>query len=260
MRNQQTKRYFGMTIVQLGILGCLGSVALVMVCGGGIFISRLLGGIGFLGGSSQEVTFTPAPTDTPFLTQTPTSTPTLTPVPYDELIPPGWNQYITSDIEIWLPVQFKPVNVEDERQNKTELYQDLGLEDVARIMQEHPSAYVFWFKAGDSNTVPYPANISIEFEPLSVDNLDLYLDQQYPDGESPPFRVVNRKEIPGGIYETRRILLESTVDDFFVAEAQYAIYDGTYLWWITCTAHYNDFYTLLPDFDKIARTFRLVGQ
>ena len=260
MRNNQNKRYFGMTVIQLGILGCLGLVALGMVLGGGIFITTSLGSTGPSGRAPQDISATPEWTATPIITETPTLTPTATPFPYDELIPSGWEQHITSDIEIWLPTRFKSVNVENERREMIDLYQDIGLDEIARTMQENPSAYVFWFKASESDAVPYTANISIEFQAVSIESLDIYLDQKYINEESSPFRVVNRKEILGGIHQTRRILLESTLDNYYVAVAQYAIYDGTHLWFINCTAHYNEFYTLLPDFDKVARTFRLVGQ
>jgi len=260
MREPQSKRYFGMTVAQLAILGCLGLVALATILGGGIFITTSLGGGGLSGRAPQNVSITPESTATPYLTGTPSPMPTVTPVPYEELIPAGWTQHLTSDIEIWLPARFKPVNIENERREKIELLQDLGLDEAVQELEENPSAYAFWFKASEVDTVPYTAEISVKFETISIDSLDIYLNQKYSTGETSSFRVVNRKEILGGIYETRRILLESTANDFYVAIAQYAIYDGTHVWWITFTAHYNEFYTLLPDFDKIARTFRLVGQ
>jgi len=256
MKNIQNKRYFGMTVIQLAVLGCLVFAALGTVLGGGIFITTSMRG----SGNSADLPPTPELTATPSPTETLTPTPTITPVPYEELIPSGWNQHITSDIEIWLPLQFKTVNIENERKDRIDYYRKLGHDEIARDFEENPSAYMFWFKGTESSTTPYIANITIEFETMTAENLDAYLDGEYPDGTSMTFRVANRKEFQVGEYEARRVLLESSLSDIYIGVAQYAIYDGTRVFLINCSSHFNEFYTLLPEFDKAARTFRLVGQ
>jgi hypothetical protein len=256
MRDIQKKRYFGMTVIQLAVLGCLAFVALGTVLGGGIFITTSMRD----SGSSVSLSPTPELTATPSVTDTPAPTPTETPIPYEELIPSGWNQHITPDIEIWLPVQFKAVNIEKERKDRIDFYQELGHDEIARDFEENPSAYMLWFKGTETSTTPYIANITIEFESMNAENLDVYLDQEYPDGTSLAFRVVNRKGFQVGGYEARRVLLESSLSDIYIGVAQYAIYDGTRVFLINCSSHFSEFYTWLPEFDKVARTFRLVGQ
>ena len=88
---------------------------------------------------------------------------------------------------------------------------------------------------------------------------DVYLDQEYANGPQ-EFIVVNRQEFMVGNYEARRTLLEANLSNIYVGVAQYAIFDGTNVWVINCGSHFNEFYTWLPEFDKIARTFRLIGQ
>ena len=257
MRDIQNKRYFGMTVAQLAILGCLALVALGTILGGGIFITTSMRG-GNSAGSSPALTPTPAFTATPSATETPT--PTATIIPYEQLIPSGWKQHLTPDIEIWLPAQFKSVNVENERRDRINYYKKLGHDDFARELEENPAAYVFWFKGPEAGTTSYIANITVEFKPMIIESLDAYLDQSYPGGTSTAYRVANRKEFQVGIYQGRRVLLESNFSNVYVGVAQYVFYDGLRLWQIDCSSHFNEFYTWLPDFDKVARTFRLVGQ
>ena len=107
MNTKRTKRYLGMTVVQLVILGCLALVACGTVAGGLMFASSSTSGGGISLFPSPVPSSTPQPTSTPFLTETPAPTPTETQIPYEELIPSGWNQYATTNIELWLPPQFE---------------------------------------------------------------------------------------------------------------------------------------------------------
>jgi dihydroxyacetone kinase len=99
------KKYFGMTIMQLGILVALAGLALVLFCVVGYLV------LGKATGSSVTLpptaTATIQPTVTMVLTPTPTTTPAATPMPYESLIPAGWAQYRTALIEIWMPPGYK---------------------------------------------------------------------------------------------------------------------------------------------------------
>ena len=260
MKDIQNKRFFGMTVVQLAVLGCLGLAALGTILGGGIFITTSMRGNGNPANSTPVFTSTPELTATPAFTETPVLTPTATLIPYEQLIPSGWNQYITPDAEIWLPVQFKRVNAEEERLARIDFYKKLGHEEYAQQLEENPAAYFYWFKGSETGTTPYIANITVEFKPMTIESLDAYIDQEYPDGSSLAFRIANRKEFQIGKYGGRRVLLESTFSDVYVGVAQYMLYDGNRLWEINCSSHFSEFYTWLPEFDKVARAFRLVEQ
>jgi hypothetical protein len=259
MRVKQTKRYFGMTLAQLGILGCLACVACGMIAGGVLFISDSPSGGGFSLFPTPVSSSTPQPTFTPYLTETPSLTPTATLIPYEDLVPSGWKQYATTNIELWIPPQFNLVDVDKERQDRIDLYRELGYDDVAGDLEENPPAYVFWFKVSQPSTTLYDANITVEPELMTAGNLDTYLDQQYANSPQ-EFIVVSRQEILVGNYEARRTLLEANLSSIYIGVAQYSIFDGTNVWIINCSSHFNEFYTWLPEFDKVARTFRLVGQ
>jgi hypothetical protein len=259
MSRKRAKRYFGMTIVQLLILACLAFVVCGTLAGGFVFVSGSTGGGEFSIFPSAVPSSTPKPTFTPYLTETPTLVPTATLIPYEELIPSGWDQYTTATIELWVPPQFQPVDVEQERQARIEFYKDLGYEDVARSLEENPSAYVFWFEQAEPGTSLYTANIIVEPMLMTAGSLDEFLDQEY-DTEPQEFIVVNRQEFKVGNYEARRVLMEANLSNVYIGAAQYAIFDGVNVWIINCGSNFNDFYTWLPEFDKVARTFRLIGQ
>src|SRR5512145_1774500 len=95
------KKYFGMTVTQLGILAGLAGFALLLFC----IVGYLM--LGKLTGSSAShlatPTVSPQPTVTLVMTPTPTTTPAATPLPYESLIPAGWVQYRTALFEIWMP-------------------------------------------------------------------------------------------------------------------------------------------------------------
>jgi hypothetical protein len=94
---------------------------------------------------------------------------------------------------------------------------------------------------------------------MTAGSLDEFLDHEY-DTESQEFIVVNRQEFKVGNYEARRVLMEANLSNVYIGAAQYAIFDGVNVWIINCGSNFNDFYTWLPEFDKVARTFRLIGQ
>lgn len=229
------------------------------LAGGFVFVSGAASGGGFSIFPSALPSSTPEPTFTPYLTETPTLVPTTTLIPYEELIPPGWNQYTTAIIELWAPPQFQTVDVEQERQDRIEFYKDLGYEDLARSLEENPPAYVFWFEQTEPGTTLYTANITVESSLMTAGNLDEFLDREYESGPQ-EFIIVNRQKFQVGNYEARRVLLEANLSNIYIGAAQYAIFDGVNVWIIDCGSHFNDFYTWLPEFDKVARTFRVLGQ
>src|SRR5215510_10129720 len=87
------RKYFGMTIAQIGILAGLAGLAFLLFCiTGWMIIGRRL----------RPSQAQPLPsiamaqsTATLIMTPTQTSTPAPTPVPYETLIPNNWTQYRT---------------------------------------------------------------------------------------------------------------------------------------------------------------------
>lgn len=258
MNAKRTKRYFGMTVLQLAILGCLALIA----CGtllGGVFLVSSSNGTGLSIFPSPNPTSTLQPTYTPFLTTTPALTPTATLILYEDLIPSGWNQYTTENFELWLPSKFEPFDVDKKRQERIDFYRGIGYDDLARELEKNPSAIVFWFESSETGTTLYRANITIEPVLMTGANLDEFLEQEYANGPE-EFVLVDRREFETSNYDARRLLLEANLSSVYVGIAQYVVFDGTNVWFINCASHFNEFYAWLPEFDKLARTFRLIGQ
>ena len=258
MSRKRVKRYLGMTVVQLLVLGCLALVACGTLVGGFVFVSGATGG-GISIFPSPIPTSTPQPTFTPYQTETPTLVPTLTPIPYESLIPSGWDQYTTATIELWVPPQLQSVDIVVERQARIEFYKDLGYADLASELEKNPPAYVFWFKQSEPGATSYAANITVDTLLMSAGSLDEFLDQRYANLPQ-DFIVVNRQKFDIGGYEARKVSLEVNLSDVYIGMVQYAIFDRTNVWIITCSSHFNEFYAWVPEFDKVARTFRRIDQ
>ncbi len=258
MNQLQSKRIFGMTITQMVILGCLALMACGTVFGGLFFVSGSMGG-SFSMLPSPVPTSTVQPTFTPYLTQTPTLTPTATDIPYEDLLPEGWDQYTTDSIELWVPPRFEVVDIEEERQKRIQFYEDLGYDDIAEELEDNPPTYVYWFKDSEPNTTLFIPNITIEPLLMTAENPDNFIDQE--NAKLPQeFIVVNRQDFQVGGYEARRLLLEANLNNAYIGVVNFVIFDGTNIWSINCGSHFTEFYTWLPEFDKMARTFRVINE
>jgi hypothetical protein len=102
---QQNNKYFGMTPLQLRILAGLAVTACLIFALAGSFVLR---------GSFNRSTAPPGSAPVSKSTATPWSIPSLVPtgsptaVPYETLIPGGWSQFKTGLVELWLPADFEP--------------------------------------------------------------------------------------------------------------------------------------------------------
>src|SRR5262245_8986007 len=98
----RNKKYFGMTVTQLGILAGLAGLAFLLFCiVGWLVIAR-----GIRGAQTVPPTVVVLPPVTLIVPPTQTSAPVSTPIPYETLIPAGWVQYKSPLYEIWLPAGY----------------------------------------------------------------------------------------------------------------------------------------------------------
>ncbi|MFN8425617.1 MAG: hypothetical protein U0X87_05080 [Anaerolineales bacterium] len=103
------RKYFGMTIPQLGVLAGLAGALFLILCVGGWLI---LGG-GVNTASPQQIPTAIEPTVTLAAPPTATFTPMPTAIPYEQLIPQGWKQQRTDLVEIWLPSDYRQTTIKD---------------------------------------------------------------------------------------------------------------------------------------------------
>ncbi len=225
----QNKKYFGMTITQVGILAGLGIAACLLFAVTGWLV---LGG-----GSNISFSRAPAATATPQYTPTvyviPTFTPTVTPtpLPYEQLIPAGWKQFKTGLVELWLPNSFKTVDKDPD-------------EELAIL-------------GANTKSSLYKMRVSVSYEPLVGDSLDEFVDAGIAKMDS-QIRVVERRKVSLNSTEAIRMTFELRVETVDVNELVYVIQDGGTVWFILYAAQINEYYEMLPIFEQSAKTFRVV--
>lgn len=230
----RSKKYFGMTISQLGILGGLaGAACLLFVVAGCLFLQ---GGLGNLAPAPPQPTGTPQPTVTPFVLPTMTLTETPTPIPYEVLIPQDWTQFKTELVEIWLPKGFKkdkPVASESGLTNELAM------------------------KGFVSEGSVYPAGVLVSYEPIAGDSLDAYI-ETLPNQLSNEVRIATKGKVTVNSVEAVRLLIEMKVEGVEFNDLMYVFRDGGTVWVIQYLAQINDFYSMQDTIDKSIKTFRVV--
>ena len=236
----QNRKIMGMTPVQIGILAGLGAVVLILF---GCIAWFLMGGSFQLPSLARapEKTPTPQMTSTMIVLPTLTPTPTLTPVPYEQLIPPGWKQHTTGLIEIWLPDGYKKINPQDVLVGPSS-----GTSITELVLQNSLS---------DSSL--YNNLVAISYEPLTVDTLDNFLDQEIKN-ISPEIIITGRRKISLNGNEAVAITAAGRINGIDVNELVYVFLDGSTIWYIEYVAQINEYYNLLPIYEQSAKTFRIV--
>ena len=226
----ENRKKTGMTSAQIGILIGLGAVVILLFAA----MAWLL-----LGGTIRMPSFSRAPknTSTPYMTPTmivlPTITPTatLTPIPYEQLIPADWKQFKTALVEIWLPSSFKTADKQAD--------EELSLLGTT------------------SKNSLYKVGATVSFEPLNGGSLDAHIDTGLSKLD-PQTRLTERRKVSLNGTDMVRMTFEARIDTLDVNQLTYAIQDGDTVWFVYYTAQINEFYDMLPIFEKSAMTFRIV--
>ena len=236
---KQNGKYFGMTITQIGILAGLAGLVCILF---GLIAWSIFGRV-FSFSFAQKPADTPVPhvvvTSTPFVIPTITPTATPTPIPYEQLIPEGWNQYQTELVELWLPPSFKP-----------ESSKSLG--DVVNFAVPE-----LIFSGATSKTSLYRMIVAVFYEPLTSKSLTSHLDAKIKAIE-PEVRMVERRKVFVNSTEAVRLVFEARSNNLDINELAYVFQDGGTVWYVEYTAQINEYYDMLPTFEQSIQTFRVV--
>jgi hypothetical protein len=232
------RKYFGMTVTQLGILAGLAGIAFLLFCiVGWLMVGKVRGRA-----LSQVPTAVPThqPTPTLIVTPTLTATPAPTPVPYDSLIPTGWVQYRTALYEIWMPTGYKTAKT------TAVLVTGLGGNPIVDMSLQGAS----------SNKSPNKIYMTVSYEPMNTDTFDAFITARLAGlGLSPSERSkVTLNTVPA----VRLVFSGRQSNNTDINELTYVILDGTTVWYVQYTAEITEFYNLLADFESSAKTFRVV--
>ena len=233
------KKYFGMTVMQLGILGGLGAMAMLLFCIVGVLVAKN----GFGGAAAQQLpTSSPtiAPTATLILTPTQTSTPTLTPVPYEALITPGWVQQRTALFELWLPTGYKAAKPDN---------LITGLADTSIID--------FSVRGTLNSKSPNKIYVTVSYEPLPEGTLEDFINQHV-SSQGAYLSLSDRSHVNLNNTPAVRLVFSGRKGNIDVNELTYIVLDGSTVWYVQYTAVLTEFFDLLPMFEASAETFRLV--
>jgi len=232
------KKYFGMTVMQLGILTGLAGLAIVLFCVVGYLILGKATGHSPLQ-AVATVTATVQPTVTMVLTPTLTATPAATPFPYESLIPTGWVQYRTALFEIWMPPGYKSAKADA-------LVTGLGGTSIVDLT----------LSGSTSKKAPNKIYMTVSYEPMNTDSLDTFITQKVTAlGLAPSERS---KVTLNTVQAVRLIFSGRKGNNTDINELTYVFQDGTTVWYVQYTAEITEFYNLLSNFESSAKTFRLV--
>ena len=233
------RKYFGMTIPQLGILAVLAGVLVLILCVAGWLIFS--GGLNTA--SQQQIPTAMGPTVTPVVSPTVTFTPAPTAIPYEQLIPSGWKQHKTALVEIWLPSDYRKTTIKDlvifDKQITLEL-----------TLSRTPT---------DSSL--YNLYVIIAYEPLQGDSLDSHLEISNAESTATPttFRVVEQRNVFLNATPAIRFLYEGkSTDNLDANSLVYVMLDGNTVWYVQYWTQINEFYNQLETFEKSILTFRPV--
>jgi hypothetical protein len=258
MSKHQNRRIFGMSTFQVAVLLILAFIAVVVIFGGFIYISSA----GQPSGTTFFPTAVPPDLSPPELPAAPAEISDLPPeatfIPNDAPLPADWKNYSNARIELWLPPQFESTFPDQQRQERIVYYRQQGYEFLAADLEQENFDYNFWFNFPQPDSVVYKTSVIVRTDILPSDTLDEYVDQVYGAG-LPGFGLVGSEVVDFADFEARRVLLTTDLGGFPVGVADYVITDEINLWVIRCGSDLEVFYTWLPEFDRIARSLRLVN-
>ena len=261
----QKPRYFGMTVVQVGILAGLAALTGIVLCVGAALIifdrpAAALPEVVIASPTSPSSQPRPTATPQPTLAPAPTETPEFTPTEI-----PGWKKFAGSGVELWLPENYAGGDPATDLEAIVGEIRALGAdfeEIAAEVEQQLPEAKVSIFafdkNVGDALTL---TTVQITSEPLDSDvalTMDEYLDAVIQNLPS-DYRVVERRIEQLDRYEAGRLTVDYKITDedvsVFRKRLIYAIRAGDAMWVVQFLTERDDFKAHQPAFELSIQTF-----
>lgn len=261
MSKNKGKHIFGMTGAQLAVLAILSLTAIAVIFGGIIFISSSTqpGGFNILPTDAREnPAQAPRANITPDLTDITGLSLTATLNPSEVQVPPDWKQFDNSRIEVRVPPQFVSADIASQRQARIDFFRQQGAGFLATQLEEDFFEYRYWFNFSQPETVTFVTSVIIKAEFLPTEFLAEYVDEAY-GSDLQGYEILDRQVYPIQGLEAERILMVANLNDISLGVAEYVVTDGVNLWIISCWSDFDEFSTWLPEFDRIARSFRLIN-
>jgi len=260
------RRYFGMTVVQVGILAGLAVLVGSVLCVGLVLILADRAA----SAAPREVVIaspalaTPPPMPTsaprPTLTPEPTATPGVTSTPV-----PGWKRFEGSGAELWLPENYKGGNPATGLETIVAEIRALGpdFDEIANEVEQnlsdsHVAIFAFDANVGDALTLTTVQVISESLDSDVEITMDAYLDAVIKNLPA-DYRVVERKIEILDRYQAGRLSVDYKITDqqvsVFRKRLIYAIRVDDAMWVVQYLTERDDFKDALPIFELSIQTF-----
>ena len=233
----QDRKYFGMTIQQVGILAGLGAIVCLLFAVMGFLVLRR--GLSGLFSPAPESTPVVRATATPFAIPTGTPTETPTPIPYEELIPSGWIQHKTGLVELWLPSSFKA----------SAAGATSGISGNSALLE-------LAFESSPKSS-PFKTSVSVSYEPLTTNTLDEFVDLKL-SNVPPEINMAEHHKVSINSMGAYRLMFERHHDNVDTNDLLFVFQDGGTVWYVKFSAELTDYYETLPVFEQSIKTFRIV--
>ena len=245
------KRYFGMTLVQIGILAALALVACIVI---GILGTMMLNPIPTTPPVEPTYTLQPSPT----VAFSPTPWPTITPIP-------DWQEYSFAEgqARIWLPASYMGgdtvTSSEAIMEKLKATFDDEAFVNDIQGLIATPEASFFAFDTELTSTVRF---MFIRKETLSSDvviTLDGYLNSIVDNSVDGSDRLVERQVTQGDYYPVGKLVVESKLPaedaEVYVTVATYVIPVENTMWLITFRTGREEFGDYRSTIESIAASF-----
>ena len=145
----------------------------------------------------------------------------------------------TALIEIWLPTSFKSV-----KKSELENFKP-GLSIVELLLES------------DSETPIYRNLALIAYQPLNGESVESFLEREMPS-VSENYVVTSRRKVSINAADVTVITIETRLGGMAANMLAYIYVDGGTVWYVAYAAEITQYYTSLADFEKSAKTFRVV--
>ncbi len=245
MRRRRSKRWMGMTPLQIGVLGGMMAGWCLVLAGGWWWMNSIVAAA-YAVPESLRMALTPSPTAIlPTMTPLPLPTPMAspTPIPYESLIPAGWKQFSAQGVEIWLPPTYALQTDKDK--------------PVVQVLGENPD-WKTVLQVKDTVAGPYvvATTLKVVVRTLTMATLEEMVDEdlflytiRYQLQEHRPFVF----QVSG--YPARRLLFGLS-GGTNLALVLYAVQVEREVYYLGFVTPYNELFSRLPDFDRAIQTFR----
>ena len=247
----RAKRYLGMTVNQLLVLGGL-VVAICCVFAAGLGLLNYMVGTVYAPAVPADITLpTPLPSATAGPTEPPTLTPTPTSIPYELRIPQGWKQFTSPDapgMEVWLSATYKSLTGKDKDKSSPAPLYGANVDDMKVLMVMADSK--------ESALLLY-TNAFVTVLPMRGNTLDEAIDPVFGQMMRTG-RLIEKKDFELIGFPAKKLVFDINANGIDAGIVIYVFQRGRELWQFGFITPYNELFARMDEFDASARTLRLL--